>query len=207
MTRSTADPASRPFASASARNADAILGVLLREFSGSRTVLEIGSGTGQHAAAFATALPRLTWQASDLPENLDGIRSWVEFAAVANLPPPMALDVRDATLAGHSFDAVFAANTAHIMSAAAVVSMFGLAGHVLRRPGVFCLYGPFSRGGAFNAASNEEFDRELRRRDPEMGLRDLDELAGPARDAGLTLARTWAMPANNLLTVWIAEET
>lgn len=194
-----------PFAPASARNADAILGVLRTELPGSSRVLEIGSGTGQHAAAFAAAMPQVTWQTSDLPANLDGIRQWIEHAGVSNLPPPIALDVGDASLAQASFDAVFSANTAHIMSAPAVECMFRLAGTVLKPRGVFCLYGPFSRTGVFNAPSNRDFDRELRRRDPSMGLRDLDDLERAANDAGLLLARIWAMPANNLATVWTVE--
>jgi cyclopropane fatty-acyl-phospholipid synthase-like methyltransferase len=192
----------KPYASASARNAAPILGVLRYEFRDCSTVFEIGSGTGQHAVTFATALPDLLWQPSDLAQSHDGIRAWIDDAGLDNVLPPLPFDVLTAETPREKYDAVFSANTAHIMSYAAVCRMFEHAGAMLHDDGVFCLYGPFSRGGTFSTASNAEFDASLRSRNPAMGIRDLDDLALLAAQNGMRLARTYAMPANNLLLVW-----
>jgi SAM-dependent methyltransferase len=194
--------ADRPFAEYAARNTRPILEVLQNELRRSREVLEIGSGTGQHAVAFAEAMPQLAWQTSDLVENHDGISAWLENAALDNIHPPVELDVRDATLAPASFDAVYSANTAHIMSITAVRQMFSLVADVLRADGVFCLYGPFRVGGAFNAASNEAFDRSLRERSAEMGIRDIETLDEYGIAGGLHRQRLYAMPSNNYVAVW-----
>ena len=118
----------------------------------------------------------------------------------------MHFDVLTAGAVSGEYDAVFSANTAHIMSYAAVQRMFELAGTMLRSGGVFCLYGPFSRGGQFSTASNEAFDASLRARNSSMGIRDLDDLEGLAGRNGMQLAKTYAMPANNLLLIWSREE-
>lgn len=191
-----------PSAPATVRNSDAILAVVREEFSSANSVLEIGSGTGQHAVRFAAELPWLTWQTSDLGEHHDGIRAWIAAHGSPNVREPLLLDVRDADPAGHSCDAVFSANTAHIMSIEAVLAMFGLAGRMLCQGGVFCLYGPFNLHGAFTSESNEAFDRSLRARDPDMGIRDVADLERMAGRSGLTLARRYAMPANNMLLVF-----
>jgi len=195
-----------PYASASARNSAPILGALRYELDGRPAVFEIGSGTGQHAVTFAAALPGVTWQTSDLVPSHDGIRAWIEEAGLGNVLPPVEFDVLSASVRGRAYDAVFSANTAHIMSYAAVRRMFALAGTMLRAGGVFCLYGPFSRGGRFSTMSNEAFDASLRARNPAMGIRDLDELDALAGDNGMVLARIYAMPANNLLVVWARGE-
>jgi cyclopropane fatty-acyl-phospholipid synthase-like methyltransferase len=194
----------KPCASAAARNAAPILGVLRHEFRDCSTVFEIGSGTGQHAVIFAAALPQLQWQTSDVAPSHAGIRAWIAEAGLENVLAPASFDVLSAALPTEKYDAVFSANTAHIMSFDAVCRMFRLVGGMLRRPGVFCLYGPFSRGGAFSTASNEAFDASLRARNPAMGIRDLGDLETLAGDNGMQLAREYAMPANNLLVVWIA---
>ncbi len=182
----------RPFSEASERNRDPILAVLKRVLAKSSKVLEIGSGTGQHAAYFSAALSDLTWQASDVPEHLAGIRMWgVE---------PIELDV-DKQWPALDADAVFSANTAHIMSWTQVERMFaGIAGMPSVR--VFCLYGPFSYGGKHTAESNARFDAMLRARDPASGVRDLDDIMALARDCGMALAEDNAMPANNRLLVF-----
>jgi SAM-dependent methyltransferase len=192
----------RPFAEYAARNTRPILEVLQRELRESREVLEIGSGTGQHAVAFASAMPQLAWQTSDLVENHDGINAWLENASLENVHPPLELDVRDALPAPASFDAVYSANTAHIMSIAAVRRMFSLVADVLRADGVFCLYGPFRVGSIFNAASNEAFDRSLRERSAEMGIRDIETLDEFGIAGGLHRQRLYAMPSNNYVAVW-----
>ena len=196
----------KPYASASARNAAPILGVLRHELRDRSALFEIGSGTGQHAVTFAAALPGLTWQTSDLEQSHDGIRAWIEESGLDNVLPPVHFDVLTAGAASGEYDAVFAANTAHIMSYADVQRMFELAGTMLRDGGVFCLYGPFSRGGRFSTASNEAFDASLRARNSAMGIRDLDDLEGLAGRNRMQLARTYAMPANNLLVIWAREE-
>ena len=192
----------KPYAAAPARNAAPILGVLRHELRNCATLFEIGSGTGQHAVAFAAGLPNLQWQTSDLEQSHAGIRAWIAEAGLENVLPPIDFDVLTAAETGQTYDAVFSANTAHIMSYAAVCRMFERVGVMLGEPGVFCLYGPFSRGGAFSTPSNEAFDASLRARNAAMGIRDLDDLEVLGSENGLQLARVYAMPANNLLTVW-----
>lgn len=192
----------KPFAAAPARNAAPILGVLRHELRDCSTVFEIGSGTGQHAVTFAAALAGVTWQTSDLEPSHEGIRAWIADAGTGNVLPPLEFDVLTAALPPRRYDAVFSANTAHIMSYTAVCRMFELVDGMLTDSGVFCLYGPFSRGGAFSTPSNKAFDASLRARNAAMGLRDLDDLEALAASNGMVLARTYAMPANNLLTVW-----
>lgn len=196
----------RPFASASARNAAPILGVLKHELHDRSRVFEIGSGTGQHAVTFARALPGLIWQTSDLAQSHDSIRAWIQEAGLDNVLPPLDFDVLTAASPADRYDAVFSSNTAHIMGAAAVRRMFELAGEMLKPGGLFCIYGPFSRGGRFNTQSNEAFDASLRSRNPSMGIRDLDDLEKLAGANGMALARTYAMPANNFLLIWLREE-
>lgn len=192
----------RPFAEAAARNAPPLLEVLKREFRGARDVLEIGSGTGQHAAFFSDAMPALRWQTSDLDENHAGILACVDAAGLENLLRPLSLDVRRATVSPAAYDAVFSANTAHIMHLEAVRCMFGIVGEALRADGVFCLYGPFRMHGRFNTASNAQFDAGLRQRDPGMGIRDLETLDEFGAGCGLHRQRLYAMPANNHVGVW-----
>jgi cyclopropane fatty-acyl-phospholipid synthase-like methyltransferase len=191
-----------PFAGYAARNTAPILEVLRREFRAVSDVLEIGSGTGQHAVAFAAELGHLNWQTSDLEENHAGISAWIEKAGLDNVRAPLALDVRSASLHPGSVDAVFSANTSHIMGIDAVRAMFSLAGDVLRSAGVFCLYGPFRLRDAFNTASNEAFDQSLRERDAAMGIRDIEMLDQFGAHCGLHRQRLYAMPSNNFIAVW-----
>ncbi|AGA89427.1 Protein of unknown function (DUF938) [Thioflavicoccus mobilis 8321] len=191
----------KPFYPSSEENKAPILAAIAPRLNGARRLLEIGSGTGQHAVHFAAALPHLTWQCSDLAEQLPGIRLWLAEARLANLPPPIALDV-DGTWPEGLFDAVFSANTAHILSLARVERMFAGVGRLLAPGGLFLLYGPFCRGGRHQSDSNAAFDDWLRRRDPASGVRDLDDLARFAAAAGLSLAEDLAMPVNNRTLVW-----
>ena len=194
--------ADKPFAAAAARNAAPILDVLRRELRDSSTVLEIGSGTGQHAATFAAELSHLEWQTSDLDENHPGIRAWVDDAQLDNLHAPLSLDVRTARPEAVSVDAIFSANTAHIMDIDAVEAMFALAGAALPPGGVFCLYGPFRIQGAFNTASNEQFDAGLRNRGQGMGIRDIETLDDFGARSGLVRERLYAVPSNNYVATW-----
>ena len=194
--------AEKPDAPAARRNREAILAVLEREFANASTVLEIGSGTGQHAVFAGARLPHLVWQASDRAGTIAGIELWVSEAQMPNVLSPVVLDVLTDEPPETRYDAVFSANTAHIMGMPAVERMFGIAGEVLGDGGVFCLYGPFNLDGRFTSASNECFDRSLRDQKAEMGLRDLGALDRLASANGLEAARRYAMPANNMIAVW-----
>lgn len=192
----------KPHAPATARNREPILAELRAVLAGRRRVLEIGSGTGEHAVHFAAALPHLTWQCSDLPENLPGISAWLADAALPNAPPPLALDVTAEPWPAGRYDAVFSANTLHIMRWEAVAAMFRRLPEVLEADAVVIVYGPFHRDGAASSASNAAFDAQLRARDPHMGVRDAAAVDELAADAGLRLAADIAMPSNNALRVW-----
>lgn len=192
----------RPFADYAARNAAPILEVLRREFSDRSRVLEIGSGTGQHAVTFAAELDRLRWQTSDVDENHPGINAWVTGSGLGNVDLPLSLDVRVASVEHAAYDAAFSSNTAHIMGIDAVEKMFAIVADGLGDGGVFCLYGPFRVSGRFNTASNEAFDAALRQRDAAMGVRDLEVLDEFASAEGLRRTRLYAMPSNNYIAVW-----
>jgi len=195
--------ADTPFAEYAARNAAPILEILQREFRNSSRVLEIGSGTGQHAVTFAAALDHLQWQTSDLDENHGGIRAWVDNAGLDNVSAPLSMDVREASVNESAYDSAFSSNTAHIMGIDAVEKMFSLIGKALQDGGVFCLYGPFQRDGAFNTQSNADFDANLRERDPAMGIRHIETLDNFAAAAGLKRIRFYAVPSNNNVAVWV----
>ncbi len=185
----------RSFSEPSERNRGPILAVLRRVFADRRRVLEVGSGTGQHAAYFAPELAHLVWQTSDVAANLPDIREW------APEPPPLELDV-DRPFPAVDADAVFSANTCHIMSWAQVERLFAGVGTLLPPGGVFALYGPFNYGGRHTSDSNARFDAMLRKRDPASGLRDAEAIVALAGRHGMALAEDNAMPANNRLLVF-----
>ena len=191
----------KDFSEACERNRDPIVAVLKRVFADRRRVLEIGSGTGQHAAYFAPALPHLEWQPSDVPDNLPSIRAWAADAAAPNLLPPIELDVDDPFPAVQA-DAVFSANTCHIMSWPQVERVFAGVGALLPQGGVLAVYGPFNYGGKHTSDSNARFDASLRRRDPLSGLRDAEAMVSLAARHGMALEEDNAMPANNRLLVF-----
>jgi cyclopropane fatty-acyl-phospholipid synthase-like methyltransferase len=193
----------KPHAPSCERNREPILAVLREHFADRRAVLEIGSGTGQHAVFFAAALPWLTWQASDRAENLPGIRAWLEAAALPNTPPPLELDVNGAWPA-QRFDAVFSANTLHIMSWAEVGRLFACLPGVMAPDFRLVVYGAFNYGGRFTSESNAAFDAWLKERAAHQGIRDFEAVDGLARGAGLVLVEDRAMPANNRCVVWQA---
>ena len=192
----------KPFADSCEQNKAPILAVLRACFTDPGLVLEIGSGTGQHAVYFAAQLPHLIWQPSDVAENLPGIQQWRQEAGLANVREPLELDVcrRPWPVAGA--DGLFSANTAHIMGWPAVQCLFEGVGAVLASGGLFCLYGPFNFGGEYTAASNARFDQWLRQRDPVMGVRNFEDLAALADGAGLDPAGRYPMPADNFTLVW-----
>ncbi len=192
----------KPFAESSEQNKLPILAVLQQEFAQLQSVLEIGSGTGQHAVFFSAQLPYLQWHASDVADNLPGIRQWLSDYTGTNLHGPYVLDVTQPDWPLPQIDAVFSANTAHIMHWAMVQAMFAGVGRLLKPGGRFCLYGPFNYHGAFTSESNARFDVWLKERDPQSGVRDIDDLTKLADTARLHLVRDHAMPANNRTLVW-----
>ena len=192
----------KPFSEACERNQDPILDVLRQWFASPGTVLEIGSGTGQHAVHFARHLPHLHWVCTDREENHSGIRAWLDEAQLPNLSGPLELDVTQASWPVDAADYVFSANTAHIMGWPEVEALFAGAGKVLSAGGVLCLYGPFNSSGKFTSDSNRAFDAMLRRRNPVMGIRDDRALVALGQVNELTLQADHAMPANNRILVW-----
>jgi SAM-dependent methyltransferase len=191
----------KPFSEACERNREPILSILVRAFADRSRVLEIGSGTGQHAAYFAPRLAHLVWQPSDRAENLPGIRHWVSDANATNLAAPIELDV-DTVWPEVDADAVFTANTCHIMSWRQVGKLFAGAAGLLPPGGVLAVYGPFTYRGRATAQSNARFDAMLRARDPLSGLRELEAVRALAEAHRLALMEDNAMPANNRLLVF-----
>ena len=187
----------KPFSESSAENQEPILAILSQTFASVRQVLEIGSGTGQHAVHFARHLPHLSWQSSELAQNLPGVRLWLEEASLANTPPPLELDVNRQPWRIAPVDGVFTANTLHIVSWPEVERLFQGVGQVLLPGGVLCIYGPFNYGGAFTSPSNARFDAWLKARDPASGIRDFETVCALAALHGLRLEADHAMPVNN----------
>jgi len=191
----------KPYAPATDRNREPILAVLRERFADRHAVLEIGSGTGQHAAYFADALPWLRWQTSDVAGNLPGIRQWLDEAGLPNTPAPMAVDMRQAWPAVE-FDAVFSANTLHIMGWPQVQQLFAELGRRMPPAGLLTIYGPFNYADRFTSDSNAAFDASLRAGNPASGLRDFEAVDALAVQAGLRLLEDRAMPANNRCITW-----
>lgn len=191
----------KPFSEACERNREPLLGVLRELFADCRSVIEIGSGNGQHAVHFAAHLPHLTWQTTDLPSQHAGIRAWLDAERLPNLPPPIALDVAGAWPAG-PFDAAFSANTLHIMSWAHVEKFFAGVAGVVAAGGVMAVYGPFNYRGAYTSESNAQFDRWLKSRDPASGIRAFENVCALAESHRFALEHDIGMPANNRTLVW-----
>lgn len=193
----------KPFSPACERNREPILTQLRPLLSHCARVLEIGSGTGQHAVHFARAMPWLQWQCSDLPGALPGIELWMAEAGLPNTPPPIALDVDGPWPAPpRPFDAVFSANTLHIMSWPQVERMFEGLPSLTADSALLLIYGPFTEHGRHTSQSNADFDAALRARAPHMGVRDAADVDRLAAAAGFELQQDLALPANNRLRVW-----
>ena len=192
----------KPYSEACERNREPILAVLREAFADRRKVLEVGSGTGQHAVHFAAGLPHLAWQPSERAEHLRGIRMWCDEAGLANLLAPIELDVNQDPWPDTQADAVFSANTLHIMAWPEVQTLFERIGGMLPADGVLAVYGPFAYGGRHTSESNARFDLMLRDRDPRSGIRSFEDVDALARAQGLSLVRDVAMPANNRTLVW-----
>lgn len=191
-----------PFSQAAENNKIPIREVLDRHLQGAGSLLEIGSGTAQHAVYFAAHFPNVLWQATDIPISIDNVRQRIFAADLPNLAPPLALDVNQQPWPVASFSVVFTANSLHIMCAASVENFFATVGQHVDAGGKLLIYGPFKYGGDFTTESNARFDLWLKDRDPLSGIRDFEWIRDLACASGFSLLEDNAMPANNQMLVW-----
>jgi SAM-dependent methyltransferase len=195
----------KPFAESCEINKHPILEVLKDVFAKRERVLEIASGTGQHAVHFGRNLPHLTWQTSELKTNHDGIMTWLDEANLANVLAPLSMDVDDESWPVSTYDAIFNANTVHIISWPQVESLFAHIARAIEPGGCVCFYGPYNYGGKFTSESNARFDEWLKSRDPKSGVRDFEAVNRLAAAHGLELVNDIEMPINNRTLVWHAK--
>ena len=191
----------KPFSTACERNRDPILKELQIRIVRQSAVLEVGSGTGQHAIYFAKHMPNVLWQCSDLRENLSGIQMWIDDACLSNVLQPIELDVSDPTIY-KTYDAVYSCNTLHIMSKSNVVKLFNLVNSVTQKQSSLFVYGPFNYNGEYTSSSNAEFDAWLKERNLESAIKDFEWIDELANDAGFFIIDDIEMPANNRLLHW-----
>lgn len=194
----------KPFAESCEINMLPILAVLKEIFIARKRVLEIASGTGQHAVYFGRELPHLTWQTSELVQNHAGIQAWLDEANLSNVLPPVAIDVNDASWPVASVDAIFNANTVHIICWPEVEALFAHIARVIAPGGCVCFYGPYNYAGNFTSESNARFDEWLKSRNPNSGVRDFEAVNQLASSHGLSLVSDIEMPNNNRILVWNA---
>ena len=192
----------KPYSESCDQNRAPILAILREVFADRQHVLEIGSGTGQHAVYFGAALPHLRWQTADVSTYHPGIAAWLAEAELPNVRSPLELDVNHTGWHAGRYDAIFSANTLHIMSELEVAKCFEGVGQVLKPGGVLAIYGPFNYHGQFTSESNVRFDQWLKARNPSSGVRDFETVDALARQQGLTLVQDYTMPANNRILVW-----
>ncbi len=192
----------KPYAEACEENAAPILEVLQAKLPPGGELLEIGSGTGQHAVTFAAALPNIQWHCSDLEAMQEGINLWLDEAPLPNLHRPITLDALNGPWPEQQFDAIFSANTAHIMPSEAVEAMLQGVAQLLKPGAPFLLYGPFMYDGEHTSESNWRFDRWIRSMEEHRGLRDVTWLKQVAEPLGLVLEEDIEMPVNNRILLW-----
>lgn len=193
----------KPFARSCAQNGPHILALLKARFPAEGHLLEIGSGTGQHAVMFAPELPGIRWQTSDLPHRHAGMTLWLDEANHPNIAPPLILDVANSSeWPQQRFDLVYSANTLHIMPEPAIAAMFANLPAVMQPEAACYLYGPFRYGDQHTSESNRTFDNTLRDADPAQGVRDIHWLKRLGAESGLHLAEDISMPGNNRLLIW-----
>lgn len=191
----------KPYSESCKQNREPIRQVLGQFVNGRQSVLEIGSGTGQHAVYFSGQYPFLQWQTSDLTENHAGIQSWINDSGLNNVYPPIELDVI-AQWPDRKFDLLYSANTVHIMSSYAVQKLFSAIPGCMHDESVFLLYGPFNYLGQYTSDSNARFDMWLKQRDPESSIKNFEWLKDIGQQSGLECTHDFAMPANNRILVW-----
>jgi len=193
----------KPYSESCEQNKEPILAILQKELVDIQTVLEIGSGTGQHAVYFSNELDHLHWICSDLEENHQGISEWLTDSTLGNIEGPLLIDVNQEHWLDESVCAIFSANSAHIMNWSSVVKMMSGVAKTLLKGGVFCLYGPFNYKGEYTSESNRNFDGWLKNRNPESGIREFEKLNYLAYENNMILKHDYEMPANNRLLVWV----
>ena len=194
----------KPYSDSSEVNKDPILEVLKDILSTRTRVLEVASGTGQHAVHFGRALPHLIWQPSELADKLPGIQAWLDEAQLPNVLTPLAIDVNDVHWPVVKVDAIFNANTVHIISWPEVERLFAHIARVVEPGGCVCFYGPYNYNGNFTSESNARFDAWLKSRDPNSAVRDFEAVNRLAASLGLELLDDIEMPSNNRILVWLA---
>jgi len=192
----------KPYAESCEQNREPILSVIQPLLARSKAVLEIGSGTGQHAVYFAQGMPQLVWHTSDQAEHHPGIHCWLEEADLENTQLPLELDVSQPVWPEMVIDSVFTANTLHIMSWQHVEKLFAGVGRILPNNGQLLIYGPFNYNNNYTSNSNREFDGWLKSRDPLSGIRNFEDVNALAEQAGMRLMNDYAMPANNRILYW-----
>jgi len=192
----------KPYSESCDQNAQPIFDLLSQKIPANSSLLEIGSGTGQHAVYFGKALPSVIWQTSDRHENHAGIQLWLAEYALKNVLPPLPLDVESDPWPETQYDTLYSANTAHIMPTSAVEAMFSGIGKVLKSGGLFLLYGPFMDNGQQSSPSNQRFDGWLKTQNPQQGVRDSVWLKELAENAGLNWLDDVQLPANNRILIW-----
>ncbi len=192
----------KPYAESCDQNREPILEVIQSLLKNKKNVLEVGSGTGQHAVYFAEKMPHLVWQTSDQESYHQGIKLWLDEADLDNTPPPIVLNVSTNAWPDDIYDAIFSANAVHIMAWENVVDFFANAPKQLATDGLFILYGPFNYNQQYTSESNARFDIWLKQRDPQSAIRDFEALDKLANNAGMRIKEDYALPANNRILVW-----
>ncbi len=189
----------KPYSESCEQNKQVILSIISPLFSSLSSVLEIGGGTGQHAVYFAEKMPHLTWHTSDCRSHLDGINTWVGESGLHNVKPPFELDVSKSQWPELNVDAIFTANSIHIMHQQDVVNFIRGAGSLLKQHGRLVIYGPFNYNGSYTSESNEHFDQWLKQQDPQSCIKHFEEIDLLANNNGMRLVTDYEMPANNRL--------
>jgi len=192
----------KPYSESCERNQRPILKILQETLANQQHVLEIASGTGQHAVYFGRALPHLSWQTSELTQNHEGILAWLNEIKLPNVLPPITINVNDAKWPVEIVDTVFNANTVHIITWPEVERLFAGIARVLNPSGILCLYGPFKYKGKFTSESNARFDELLKSRNRNSGIRDFEAINRLAETHGLLLVKDVAMPNYNQTLIW-----
>ena len=197
----------KPYSESSDQNKDVICEVISPILSGVSSVLEIGSGTGQHAIFFAEKMPHLMWYTSDRQDYISGINCWLEDTKVSNVVAPVELDVSNSIWPLQKMDAVFTANTVHIMSQDEVEHLIKGSSAVIKPGGHLLIYGPFNYNGNYTSESNEKFDQWLKSRDVLSCIKAFEAVRELALENGLLLKKDYAMPANNRILHFIRMNT
>jgi len=196
----------KPYSESCDQNKDPILSVISPLFSSCSNILEIGSGTGQHAVYFANNMPHLTWHTSDCLPYLEGMNMWLADAGLDNLAPPFELNVTSSPWPDFAIDAVFTANSIHIMHQQDAVNLMSGVGDLLKPDGSLVIYGPFNYNGSYSSASNASFDVWLKARDPLSGIKHFEEIERLANNNGMRLVNDYEMPVNNRILHFIKTE-